>query len=171
MKDLTNLLIAAAIFFGVLFVGFVVAGVLLTWYVESRWGVAGVEETINTLTIIGVSVTAVALIVVGWFIANRSHVEGARTANTAQENTAAVLVDMFAALSANQKADASMAKAIAAQAGADAQIRVLDYKAQLQGQQRALLANPDSEPVRRAPWEATGKGDDDAAEARFTVMH
>lgn len=169
MKNLTNLLIAAAIFFGVLFVGFVGGGVLLTWYVESRWGVAGVEEAINTLTIIGVSVTAVALIIVGWFVANRSHVEGARTANTAQENTAAVLGDMFAALSANQKADASMAKAYAAQAGADAQIRVLNYKAELQGQQRALLASP--EPVRRAPWEATGKGDEDAAEARFRVMH
>lgn len=169
MKNLTNLLIAAAIFFGVLFVGFVGGGVLLTWYVESRWGVAGVEDAMNKLTIAAVAITTVALIVVGWFITNRSHVEGARTANTAQENTAAVLGDMFAALSANQKADASMAKAYAAQAGADAQIRVLNYKAELQGQQRALLANP--EPVRRAPWEATGSGGEDAAEARFTVMH
>lgn len=180
MKDFANIIFVIAVsIVAVILVGaMIVAGA--TWYIESRWGVEGVEKALNLMGWIGAFLTAAAVIGFGWFLANRSHVEGARTANSAQENTAQVLGEMFKTVAVSQKAasstaDASMAKAYAAQAGADAQIRVLNYKAELETQRRVALPAPSSEPVRRAPWEIAGpaddSGDDDFTDARFKVMH
>lgn len=175
MKELGQILfgIIGAIVALVLVIALIAAGA--TWYIQSNWGVAAVEQTWRTASMFGLALFAVVLIVIGAWIAQRGNTEGAQTANDAAANTTAVYSEMFKALATTQRAiattnaaDAQYAKAHAAQADADAKIRVLDYKAQLEAEQRAMLPTP--EPVRRAPWELTDS-QHVPQESRFQRMH
>jgi hypothetical protein len=176
MKNAANLLLGFAIVATVAFVVLIAAGALVTWYVETRFGVDAVAEAVQWIGFAGAFLAAAGVIFVGWYFANQSHVEGARTANQAQENSAAVMAEMFKAMTTAQKADAYTAKAISAHADADAKIRVLDYKYQLDTDRKALPA-PEPEPVRRAPWERAlpaprdEDNQDNAAGARFSRMY
>ena len=181
MKDLANIIFTIM----VSVIALIVVAAAITfggaWYIESRWGVEGVEQAWRNVSMFGLAVCAVGVIVVGWVLANRSHAAGAKTAGDASHDAVDAYGKAFEYLVAGQKAltasaaaDANMAKAYAAQATADNQIRVLDHKAQLAAQPRAMLAAP--EPVRRAPWEspalpAQSSDGSDRTEARFRVMY
>ena len=178
MKNAAQFVLGFAIVFTVAFVVLVAASVLVTWYVETRFGVDAVAEAVRWIEFAVAFAMAAGVIFVGWYFANQSHVEGARTTNQAQENSAAVLGEMFQAVITAQKAEAYSARAYAAHADADAKIRVMDYKHQLDAQRRDASPAPDeAQPVRRAPWERAlpapdeDGNQDSAAGARFSRMY
>lgn len=168
----------------VLLVAAVVFGVLI-WYLETRWGSDAVAWVF-------VFLAAVGTIFVGWFFANRTADAATQRATSVMSQSVDVYGAGFEYLVAGQKAltaaagaEAYNAKAWAAQAKADSDIRVLNHKAELEAQRRELLNAPaEPEPVRRAPWdrqlpkprtigEDDGPGDDyadDAGGARFRLI-
>lgn len=168
----------------VLLVAAVVFGVLI-WYLETRWGSDAVAWVF-------VFLAAVGTIFVGWFFANRTADAATRRATEVMSQSVDTYGAGFEYLVAGQKAltaaagaEAYTAKAWAAQAKADSDIRVLNYKAELEAHRRELLNAPaEPEPVRRAPWdrqlpkprtigEDDGPGDDyadDAGGARFRLI-
>ena len=192
VKDFANVLLVVCIVATVAFVCLIGGGALLVWYVESRFGVEAVAEMVTWTGWITAFLAAAAVIFVGWFFANRSHAAGAQTATNVMSQSVDAYGAGFEYLVAGQKAltaaagaEAYTAKAYAAQAKADSDIRVLNHKAELEAQRRELLNAPaEPEPVRRAPWdrqlpkprtigEDDGPGDDyadDAGGARFRLI-
>lgn len=189
MKDFANVLLVVCIVATVAFVCLIGGGALLVWYVESRFGVDAVAEMVTWTGWITAFLAAAAVIFVGWFFANRSHAAGAQTATNVMSQSVDAYGAGFEYLVAGQKAltaaagaEGYSAKAHAAQASADAQIRVLDHKADLEMRKQEALPAP--APVRRAPWdrqlpkprtigEDDGPGDDyadDAGGARFRLI-
>lgn len=156
----------------------------LIWYIQSNWGVEGVEAAWRNVSMFGLAACAAVAIFVGWILANRSHNAGAQVA----ANVMSQSVDAYGAaseyLAAGQKSiHSAMAlqkqrdSAFAAQAKAEADIKVLAYRAQLEERKQAALPAP--EPVRRAPWEQPAlparssayDEDDDRGTPRYSVMH
>lgn len=184
MKDFAQILLGFCIVVTVAFVLLIGGGALVTWYVETRFGVDAVASAVRWIGFAFAFLAAATVIFVGWWFAQRSHAAATQSAvNVMSQSVDAYgagfeyLVAGQKALAAAASADSYTAKAIAAQAKADADIRVMEYRHQLESEKRAALPAPaEAQPVRRAPWERAlpapeDEAQDVATEARFRRMY